>query len=481
MKNIIRKVEIVCIPELLPGETLLSHLVRSALLNSAYIHHIASTYFDRPFIKYSFSPPRNLEAFVAATSGILGDADSIIENHTIFPAIRPFLSDSQRVATHQMLHHNGVNDPVSRVRSWAGPKPGIMKWCLSCVEDDERYIGFTYWRREHQFASATRCLIHDTPLIRECGCGGLFRRPVRTFLPSRTCICGRQPRVVVSTRGLPPGHVLESRVHETLRDLLYDPVPESHYPFVVAAIQQGADDNGLFTQKGRLLTKLKDYTSKFGAPDFFDTPTWLGGCARSIPGRLARGHRASDANFNVEAISVLFPDSGSFRKALNERFTRNAPAEDMWATRQVNGQMSPEHARKLRAGRVNHAQQCREQLDQDSVIIIQANIDREMNSKLRPVRISKCNMLLGCKSQIMSRTEEFPKSAKLLAENYETQREYGLRTARWLLETEAWKYQSEGEMINAIAFTTSLKTDDLKRLVIDVQQSLSGLPWRQKT
>jgi hypothetical protein len=36
-------------------------------------------------------------------------------------------------------------------------------------------------------------------------------------------------------------------------------------------------------------------------------------------------------------------------------------------------------------------------------------------------------------------------------------------------------------MINAIAFTTSLKTDDLKRLVIDVQQSLSGLPWRQKT
>jgi hypothetical protein len=308
MIRTVEKVKILHVPELLPGETLLSHSIRSTLLNGTYIPNVSATYFDIPSPKYTFAIPRNLDTFVEATCGILGDADSIIEKHTIFSAVRPFISDSQRLANYQAMRSLHKDAAVKAVRSWNGSSPDIMKWCLSCVEDDEKKSGFgnAYWHREHQFVPATRCLIHDTPLVHECGCGSLYRRPVRVYFPAHKCICGREPRVFASLRGLPPGHKLETRIHETLRDLLYNPIPASHYPYVTAALQQGAIDHGLLTTYTLRGERLREYASTFDVPNFFNVPSWLGGAAASISKRLVRGRSASDLEFNVEAISVLF-------------------------------------------------------------------------------------------------------------------------------------------------------------------------------
>lgn len=109
--------------------------------------------------------PSRLENFHRKTRALLGSPEELLHRRTPFGLHAPFLSDNARAEVqHHMfsgtmpkaLHQAGIAQPRS---------PGTsLKYCPTCLAEQQARHGFTWWHITHQLPSSFVCHLHGEPL-----------------------------------------------------------------------------------------------------------------------------------------------------------------------------------------------------------------------------------------------------------------------------------------------------------------------------
>lgn len=107
----------------------------------------------------SFDPifPIGADALIERLPTGFLSPDSIVQNHSILPFFRPFISAKS------------FNAIFARTLSWNAPKTrllgkSILKFCPSCLEDDRNNHRQPYLRCIHQLVGCVRCYSHGAKL-----------------------------------------------------------------------------------------------------------------------------------------------------------------------------------------------------------------------------------------------------------------------------------------------------------------------------
>lgn len=92
--------------------------------------------------------------------------DKLLENGTLLPYHRPFLSAaSEAKVRHTLLHGGGqgLKTMMGRVANRFGANPPL-RTCPSCLTENWQSYGSTYWMRQHQLPGVNCCIIHGVRL-----------------------------------------------------------------------------------------------------------------------------------------------------------------------------------------------------------------------------------------------------------------------------------------------------------------------------
>ena len=174
-------------PEIYPDELLYSQLCRYYQRTgyTKYIFAVDDLFMRRtvhPVIEWvnEYSP----DAMDHITRGT--DFETVIREHTMFPAYTRFLPKERRKAALQSLlvrdgnyYNLVVNQKVKHKR--------FLRYCSVCAAEDRERYGETYWHREHQIVHLDICpkhrcrLVDSTIPIRSKTTPGLF--PAETEVP----------------------------------------------------------------------------------------------------------------------------------------------------------------------------------------------------------------------------------------------------------------------------------------------------------
>ncbi len=174
---------------------------------------------NKPAHKLAWLFPSGLERLSKTYGATMPIAESLLQNNTLFPLIRPFLA----------------NDSVAQVRAHylAGPTPGIaaicgfnscgpsssLPVCLACIDED-RQKGLPYWRTSHFTPGLALCPVHLETLYNYCGeCVTGFRQSLAVWIPKTLCECGAEltPRRVLRSE---QGRKVEVAISKTVRKIL---------------------------------------------------------------------------------------------------------------------------------------------------------------------------------------------------------------------------------------------------------------------
>ena len=93
--------------------------------------------------------------------------EEIIEGNTIYPYFREFLPEgrcAKVLATMSGDSASGIKMYLGLVASRLGAKSSL-RYCRSCLSDDEMAFGQSYWHRVHQLPGVWVCPIHDEVLF----------------------------------------------------------------------------------------------------------------------------------------------------------------------------------------------------------------------------------------------------------------------------------------------------------------------------
>lgn len=157
------------VPSLLPDELLYSWLARLAALNAmGSPRDVLQQLFDCRTMVPSVDLPSRLLATAERLGGLLpfANLDSLIENGTLLPYHRPFLTDSvhSRVR-HRLLHGGGqgLKTLMGRVANGFGAHPALRS-CSDCLAENWSRHGSMYWIRRHQLPGVNCCTIHGIGL-----------------------------------------------------------------------------------------------------------------------------------------------------------------------------------------------------------------------------------------------------------------------------------------------------------------------------
>lgn len=112
--------------------------------------------------------PHNIEHLVTQLPpGHSYTTERFINDHTLLPMFRPFLTQERTKQAYQALHaQNGI--PVHRTLGIAKYPVYIkprLRFCSECIVNDRLRFGECYWHRMHQVAGVDVCPVHRTQLI----------------------------------------------------------------------------------------------------------------------------------------------------------------------------------------------------------------------------------------------------------------------------------------------------------------------------
>jgi len=122
--------------------------------------------------------------------------DNLIWDHTMYPYVRPVLPRSRADLLYEMLC--GTEKNCSMAYQEAGligrrlPLPRYLRFCPSCVIEDDKIYGEAYWHRVHQLPGVYICQKHNE-YIRD---SKYFTHMIfRYFFPANTELCVNLPRI----------------------------------------------------------------------------------------------------------------------------------------------------------------------------------------------------------------------------------------------------------------------------------------------
>ena len=110
--------------------------------------------------------PSNLDYLISVLPpGHNYTIDKLINNHTLLPYYRPFLSPKQLEVLRGEMQCRTKGALLPRV---GNPSRHMalrrLRYCIECVEDDRNSGEECYWHRVHQIACVRLCPIHGIPL-----------------------------------------------------------------------------------------------------------------------------------------------------------------------------------------------------------------------------------------------------------------------------------------------------------------------------
>lgn len=93
--------------------------------------------------------------------------EQLIENHTLFPYYRSYLTYKEQTALKNFMVGKKVRSIalLAKIPKLELYNPSHLKYCSLCLEEDFKIYGETYWHRSHQMPGVKICLIHDQQLL----------------------------------------------------------------------------------------------------------------------------------------------------------------------------------------------------------------------------------------------------------------------------------------------------------------------------
>ncbi|AIY08777.1 hypothetical protein LK13_09355 [Paenibacillus polymyxa] len=157
--------------------------------------------------------PQNL-ARMSLDLGVTEDfVDHIIENHSFFPIIRPFLTKDKQADTQEGMRVNSSRNQLNS-RSLHSFISTEGRYCPDCMIEDYNQYRVVYLHRLHQFSFLSQCLIHGCDLISRCNtCGeSLIKKNGKEMLHDLCCpFCNQD---VIENRVLNKRQVDEALVND---------------------------------------------------------------------------------------------------------------------------------------------------------------------------------------------------------------------------------------------------------------------------
>lgn len=152
-----------CIPSVQEGEMLFSWCALYHRLSGAsFAGTTSKRLFDSLAGGFVRDFPGRLDQLVQVTNGLLGDADKIISEHTLYRLYAKFRSDKTMAQARAMMRGSSVERlkfilglPSSRANT-CHP----LKFCRKCVEDEVKECGFARWWRNLQWPTVWICDRH---------------------------------------------------------------------------------------------------------------------------------------------------------------------------------------------------------------------------------------------------------------------------------------------------------------------------------
>lgn len=98
----------------------------------------------------------------------LHTARSLINSHTMFPLYRPFLPKNRvkRILRMMAGESRPGNVHMTAGQTASGVLPlKYLRFCPSCISDDELEYGEAYWHRSHQLPGVRVCNLHESWLV----------------------------------------------------------------------------------------------------------------------------------------------------------------------------------------------------------------------------------------------------------------------------------------------------------------------------
>ena len=128
--------------------------------------------------------------------------DTFIDEHTLFPLFRPFLSQDQLLCMREDMREEKGSRAYTRagMTAYSIPLPKIehLRFCPICIREDKKIHGQCYWHRTHQAPGVQICPIHKVFLYRIDG-NALGTKPHTAFLTAEKIADSQTPIVVNTT------------------------------------------------------------------------------------------------------------------------------------------------------------------------------------------------------------------------------------------------------------------------------------------
>ena len=145
-------------PEPYPDELMYSVLSRYHKMSGHLVYRAsAEELFKDPLVRPDLEFVNRYTEEVLSVLGM--DMETLVRNHTMFPASAMFLPYERKKAAFQSMirmdgkHKNLLAIPVRKnVRT--------LRYCPVCVAEDRKKYGETYWRRGYQIESIRVCPVH---------------------------------------------------------------------------------------------------------------------------------------------------------------------------------------------------------------------------------------------------------------------------------------------------------------------------------
>jgi hypothetical protein len=222
------------VPPILPGETVLSHVMRIALMTGRpNLKPLAVKLFGVTAIQPPLLIPSNLTQYVRKTEPVFTNVDEVVREHTLYPILKCFLSGPARAAIKSHCWDGGVSKGVYAHLGFTTKNPASqprLGMCLKCVVEDEALYGVAFWHREHQLPGLNSCGYHASPLVGGCGTCELSSTSSRVArLPRSVCWCGKPHVELVRLSGVLSKEA-DARISRLLVESLRFPLPEAMRP-----------------------------------------------------------------------------------------------------------------------------------------------------------------------------------------------------------------------------------------------------------
>ena len=375
------------------------------------------------------------------------DFETVVRNHTMFPAYTRFLPKERRnAALHSLLVCDGnyynlvVNQKVKHKR--------FLRYCPICAAEDRERYGETYWHREHQIVHLDICPKHRCRLvdsnvpIRSKTTPGLF--PAETEVPF-----GEEPVLCINERLVDFGrYVLE---------IFREPVDmESDVP-IGSFLQSMLDENyvsgsGAKVYSTRLYEDYSDFFREICEPMNFS-------CFRKVYNNYSLDHYLiyQLAYFQgIPAAQLAKRPVTLVNTAMEELYSELGAQYGIdYGTVCEIGEAVVAKYRKL--GKVSRKSGPKQrewaQLDEEYLPKVKEIVDRIYCSDGKPGRVSvtRVEREIGAPPK---QFQKLPKCTAYVKSNMETQNEYRARRVAWAVKLfwEEGRYLSRNTLNHFLNF-----------------------------